>query len=467
MVRLQALLILALSLLVGAAFAGEPPITPGDRLTVVVEGEKELSRTYVVDQDGKIAVPLDGVGKLEVKGLYPNQVQERLADALKKFILNPQVTVEFGERAKINVSVTGQVTRPGQVSLQKGGRLLDALGEVGGETITADIKRLRLTRRGEPEARTFDLAAIRADEKLNLELQDGDAIEVPAIPMLTYRVLGAVEKTGMIQRLERATLLDLIGEAGGTNPVADETRVQVLTRDASQPQLISLKEIRTGKMANPVLPDGAVVTVPEFPHVIVKVFGALDKPGELRLREGSTLIDALTAAGPFKPEADQRAIIVEAGAGQVQRCAVEKVDDASRGMPLKDGMRISVPVRAPIQFAVAGAVQQPNVFPYPRPDEPKVFVTDALARAGGVSGEKSKKPIVVVFRKSASGGEPEQIAIDWEALFGKDLKKRDPSKNIEIQPNDVVYVDVEAEGQRRPGAWEKVLGVARAFIPFL
>ena len=66
----------------------------GDRLRIFVYGQPNLSRLYVVDQAGKIAVPL--IGNVRARGKTTNQLQAAIRAQLgAEYVKDPQVTVDI------------------------------------------------------------------------------------------------------------------------------------------------------------------------------------------------------------------------------------------------------------------------------------------------------------------------------------------------------------------------------------
>jgi len=456
---LKAFVLLLGLLLVLPVTAEEMPISAGDRLTVVVSGEAELSRAYAVDQDGNIVVPL--VGKVPVKGLSPAQAREELTKRLSKFVRGPQVSVEFLERAQITVGFTGAVTKPGPVKLPKGGRLLDGLAQAEGLAMDADAQKLTIQSRGGKEARSLDLRKVLlGDASLNVELKDGDAVYVPRIALNSIRVLGAVKKPGEFKKPETVPLLEAILSAGGLAVDADRRKLQVTRKGVTEPELFSLDDVLTGKASNILLADGDVVTVQAIPKVTVKIFGHVTKPGESEMKAGTTVLEAVTAAGGFAMDADKKAVMLTFATGEVKRLDLDKVNSPDGAMVLEPGARLFVPQAALVRYAVAGGVNTPGLFPMPA-DGAKIFLTDALAQAGGLVDRAKKKNIVVV-RKNPAGGQPILHQVDFKKLL--DPKKRDPSTNMEILPSDVVIVDVDPERERKTNPLELLLGIAGAFI---
>jgi polysaccharide biosynthesis/export protein len=463
-IKLQSIFLTACLLLTGLAAGEEMPATPGDRLNVTVTNEMDLSGNYAVDQDGNIFLPM--VGKVTVKGLSAEKVRDELEKRLRKFVREPQVSVEFLERAQITVGFTGMVGKPGPVKVKKGSRLLDGIAEAGGFTPDlADTENIVIQRRGEAKPRKIDYNRLvsQGDAAQNVELKDGDSVIVPRIPMNLIRVLGAVNKPGDVQRkaVEPLTVLEAVLAGGGPAPDADLVgKVQVLRRGAAQPELLSYEALRTGAIPNPFLKDGDTVTVPSFPKVAAKVFGQVMKPGVTEMREGTTVIEAIAAAGGFIMDSDQRAVFIMNEAGDVRRLDLAKLDSPDVAVVLKPGDRVFVPQATPRRFAVAGGgVPTPGVYPFPADPAQKLSLAEALSQGGGIT-DRAKKKTGVLVRKDPAGGKPTVIPLDLEGLF----VKKNAQANIEVMVNDVIYVDAEPERDRKPSALERILSIAGGFF---
>lgn len=469
MKRQQAFSIIALSLSLAVPYAGtaraeELPTQSGDRLNVVVQGEADLTRAYVVDADGNITVNL--VGKVPVKGLAPAQVRDELTKRLAKYVRDPQVSVDWAERAQISVNVTGAVKKAGAGNLKKGARVLDAIALAEGVLPEADTQKVRLQRRGEPAARMLDLKKLLlGDASINLELQDGDALTVPAVPVSVVRVFGAVKKPGDVKGEEQLTLSQAVEGVGDVTTDADKKKVQILRKNATQPEVIDFDEVRAGKIPNPILKDGDTVTIPEYPKVQINVQGYVAKGGAGELRSGSTVLDAITAAGGFAPDADKMQVAVTEPGGGKRILNLDKVTNPDCLYHLSQGAQVYVPQLPIRRFAVGGGVVEPGTFPFPADPGQKVYLTDALAAAKGPVVRAKKKTIAIV-RKDASG-KPQAMVVDLETYLthkGKGGKDGAIVDNPEIQVNDVVVVDVEPDPrEKKPSILERVLGIASNF----
>ncbi|MBB5761668.1 polysaccharide export outer membrane protein [Methylorubrum rhodesianum] len=155
----------------------EPPaeaallLSSGDKLTMVVFGQTDLTGEYVVDAVGDLNLPL--VGRVRVAGLSPEQaetlVRTRLNDG---FLRSATVSLRLSEMKP--VYVLGEVRSPGSYTYRYGLTVLGAValaggGRVGDRSIT-ELKAEVLTAR--ERLRSLELARLaQRARQLRLEAQ--------------------------------------------------------------------------------------------------------------------------------------------------------------------------------------------------------------------------------------------------------------------------------------------------------
>lgn len=164
-----------------------PPATddttlgPGDVFTVRVYAEDELSGSHRVAPDGTIDFPL--LGSVEVNGLEPPEVAERLQSLLRErdYLRNPHVSVYVDEYASKRVSVVGAVANPGTFPLQPGMTVVQAISMAGGFSSLADRDATVVNRR--VEGRTIQyhvpVGKVTQGQAEDIAVAAGDIIFVP------------------------------------------------------------------------------------------------------------------------------------------------------------------------------------------------------------------------------------------------------------------------------------------------
>lgn len=138
------------AVVVSAAITGGPTgnepylLDTGDRLRVFVYGQPNLSRIYVVDQVGNIAVPL--IGSVRARGRTTVDLEHRIAARLgSQYVKDPQVTVDIFQNRPF--FILGEVRLPGQYPFVSGMTIEQAVAIGGGYTERASHRSFRITRK--------------------------------------------------------------------------------------------------------------------------------------------------------------------------------------------------------------------------------------------------------------------------------------------------------------------------------
>lgn len=140
----------------------------GDRISITVLGERDLSLDLFVDDQGEINYPF--LGEIKVAGLTINQLGEAITDGLKPdYLLDPRVTVQVMEYRKFFVN--GEVQRPGGFSWQPGMTVRKAVALAGGFTARAARSKLLIIREA-------DVAQLPAKVEIDSPVAPGDIVTI-------------------------------------------------------------------------------------------------------------------------------------------------------------------------------------------------------------------------------------------------------------------------------------------------
>ena len=242
--RVAALLGLLAILLPAVAASPQEPVYlvgAGDMLEVRVYGEPDLTRSVIVAEDGSIGFPL--LGRVPVSGLTVRQIERELHLRLgRDFLVDPHVTVLVSGYHSQRVYVLGAVREPGYYELRGPTTLLEILSRAGG-VLPEGGRRLIVVRDGAgsgneepgsgespPAENTHVIDGFKllqqGDTSQNIPLQDRDVVYVPRAREVF--VIGEVTRPGPVIFTENLTLLQAIGQAGGTTEVAAKRRVQLI-----------------------------------------------------------------------------------------------------------------------------------------------------------------------------------------------------------------------------------------------
>jgi polysaccharide biosynthesis/export protein len=129
-----------------AEVEGDGPylLDSGDRLRIFVYGHPNLSRLYVVDQQGAVAVPL--IGEVGARGQTTRGLARAIAARLgAQYVKEPQVTVDIAQNRPF--FILGEVRNAGQYSYVSGLTVNAAVAIAGGYADRANERRIQITRR--------------------------------------------------------------------------------------------------------------------------------------------------------------------------------------------------------------------------------------------------------------------------------------------------------------------------------
>lgn len=223
----------ALLLSVGVAGAAEVLLGPGDMVRIGVYGNPDMGVETRVSEAGTISFPL--LGQVGVGGLAVAAAERKIASLLDSggFLKKPQVNMIITNLASQQVSVLGQVNRPGRYPVDGLRKVLDLLAMAGGIGADGgDVVSLVRTRNGVAQRDTLDVVdmvrtgAVAGD----IEVAGGDVIYVERAPR-AY-IVGEVQRPGPF-RLERAmTVQQALSAGGGLSPRGSLRGVRITRRDA-------------------------------------------------------------------------------------------------------------------------------------------------------------------------------------------------------------------------------------------
>ncbi len=205
---------------------------PGDSIRITVFQNPDLTTETRVSDGGTVAFPL--VGEVALGGRTPTEAGARIAEQLKKgnFIKNPQVTVSVLQVRSRQVSVLGQVARPGRYPLDDtSAKLTDILALAGGISPAGDDSVTVMTRRnGTVEKFQVDVAQMYRGGDLapNVEVQNGDTIFVQRAPV--FYIYGEVQRAGAYRLEPSMSVIHALSLGGGLTARGTERGLRIHRR---------------------------------------------------------------------------------------------------------------------------------------------------------------------------------------------------------------------------------------------
>ncbi len=303
------------SLLAGAclAAAGSAPTSsgyalgPGDKVLIRVADLDEFKgfdeRPQRIEQDGEIRLPL--VGRIRAGGRTVGELESEIAERLKRYLHEPQVTVLVAEYSSRPVSVFGAVDRPGVIQLEGPKTLWEVISMAGG--LRSEVgDTIRITRR--VEQGELPLANARLDETGQFLIADVDVRSVMEMTNPDQNILvrpydvisvsranivyvvGDVQRAGGFVANGKLTLVQALALAGGFAPNANEKEARILRRqEGSDKRLeiaVNLRKVLKGEQEDMTLRPDDILFVP---HSGWKEFGKQALSTTLGIISGLTI----------------------------------------------------------------------------------------------------------------------------------------------------------------------------------
>jgi len=250
----------------------------GDQITVSVPDFPEFNSTGPVDPDGNFLVPI--LGRIPVLGLTLDEVQTKIRLELGRKYLReePEVIAVLTTARPVQLTILGEVQRPGFYSIAPNTSLVQVILAAGGGTPRADLCSIVVRRvlvDGTVLEEKLDLYTplIKGDRLPDLRLQGGDAVIVSKLEVgqetgynrtlvarttltqqnITIRVLAPLVPSGIALRNvslpSGSTFLDVVASL----PVSDRLRINV-----NEVSLLRFDSAKGGIVSQTLSPIAAV-----------------------------------------------------------------------------------------------------------------------------------------------------------------------------------------------------------------
>jgi polysaccharide export outer membrane protein len=212
-------------------------------LDVSVFGVPDYAQEVRVDESGQVTLPF--IGEVKLAGMSLNDAESLLAKRLTErgVFKDPQVVIVEKENASQQVTILGEVQKPGLYPLSGKRTLFDVISAAGGASQKAGDTAV-ITHRNHPEAPetihlSYDASGL---QKANVPVSPGDTI-VLSKAGIVYVVGDVRVPTGVILENPNLTVLKALAMAQGTNPTGQEEIPvplrKILSAKAPDPPLLA------------------------------------------------------------------------------------------------------------------------------------------------------------------------------------------------------------------------------------
>jgi polysaccharide biosynthesis/export protein len=250
----------------GSAAPLAGPIVPGELLEVAEYHTPEFHSSVRVSAAGTVTLPM--IGDIHVEGLDESAAARVIADSLiaKGMLLHPQVTVLVTAYVGQDVTVLGEVGRPGVYPFSAHHRLLDLISAASGLNPTAGGL-VDITHRDHPEAPQMIALDFNqaGSEQQNPELLPGDLVHISRAG-LVY-VVGDVNRPGgfTLDPTQRTTVLQALSLAWGPSQNAALSKALLLHAkdDGRTVTTLNLKRMLHGEDPDLPVAEHDILFVPD------------------------------------------------------------------------------------------------------------------------------------------------------------------------------------------------------------
>ncbi len=448
---------------------------PVVRQVRVIGAVKSPGSAYTMGAGWHVVDAIAAAGGLSVKpervlgrivrsgGVKPLDVAGALAhpNSAANMVLQPDDLIVLDEsRVPNQVTVTGQVAKPGAYELSDGLSLASLLAQAGGVVPGAALKQAQVLRKGVPIP--LDLSGLDTAEGLNpaassFRFQIGDVLMLPE-NQARYGIVGQVVRPAYYPLPERpgdATLLKVLAGAGGLMPDADG-RAATITRTKngqSTSTVVDLEAISKGEAPDTVsIQADDVLFVPKK-TAQVRAIGQMAKAGSFPLTDNMSLMDLVSEAGvPSSGTALSKAYVLRDGKQlpvDLYSVLVQgKSNEAVSGFKLQRDDVLIIP-NVSSQVNVIGMVAKPGAYDL----NENLSLASLIVQAGSVTpGAALSKAYVQRHGRN--------LPVDLQRLLVTG-QADEATTNFRFQAGDVLFVP---QNQARFGVIGQV--VRPGYYPF-
>ncbi len=417
---------------------------PGDRIRVDVFNVPEYSTEYPVLVDGTINLPV--VGTVLVNGLTLPQASALLSNQYARFVRNPLVTVGLISPRPIKVAIAGEVNKAGSYVMNIDGSagasggagatgagagatsrqfptLSQAVQLAGGASQSADLRRVKVQRRG--RIATLNLLRVLqgADGTQDVSLRDGDTIFIPTANSVNATDIARLSGSN-ISTQDSALKVAIIGEVTkpGTYTIKGEAPANNANGRVSLPTLSEALKLAGGATASA---DISRIRVKRMTRTgksqmigvdLVRLLDKGDTRQDLALQDGDTIY---LPSDPVIGSVGSRRLISSSFGPQVQN-------------PIK--VAIVGDVNRPGTYVLKGETNNATSVNNPNSNISPPTVTQAIFSAGGIKPTANIRE--VVLQRFNRGGRGKAVKINlWNLLTQGDI-----SQDLLLQEGDRILI---------------------------
>ncbi|GAB2994721.1 SLBB domain-containing protein [Cyclobacterium sediminis] len=420
----------------------------GDQILVDVYGASQATFDMTVSPEGKILIP--NVGPVNIGGASVESARLRVKNALAQIYSglkgsNPNTFLQLrvGNIRSIQVTMAGELNKPGTYTLPSFANVFNALYLAGGPNEIGSFRNIQVYRDSKSvgQVDVYDFL-VNGNSKGNIVLQDNDVVIVPPI-QIRVELEGPVRRPGLFEVKGDENIHDLLAFAGGFK---SEAYKELITVKRTTNQNLRVDNIFNKEFDSFSIKDGdlfVVGSILERYDNRVQVSGAVFRPGEFAITEGMTVKSLVEIAGGLRGDAfSERATLYRTNPDFTMEVLTLDLGEILTGdavdVPLVREDILNIPSKYDLKeeyyVQISGEVNRTGVFQYAK----NMTVADLITKASGFKESASSANIEIARRvKGEVGGE---IAKILTVSIDENLKISESEREIILEPFDHVFV---------------------------
>ena len=425
----------------------------GDQLLVDIYGASQFEYDLKVNNEGLVFIP--NVGPVNVAGLTVEAATARLKNTLSNIYsglsgqsANTFMQLRVGNIRSIQVSIVGEVFKPGNYTLSSFASVFNAIYASGGIKEDGSFRNIRVYRNSKrvAELDIYDFL-VNGNQTSNVRLQDNDVIMIPPVEK-RVEINGPVKRPGLFEMKSDENLQDLIKFAGGFSNTAYQNVATVFRTTEKE---FKVENIDSQNFANFIPRSGDNFVFGELLERYenrIQVSGALLRPGTFALEKGMGINDLINRAGGLRDDAFMNRAALYRTRPDISLEVVSLniaaiVNGTEEDVFLQREDVLYIPriydLKEEYYVVISGEVNRPGAFAFGE----NMKVADLVLRAGGFKESATSSQIEIARRvkDDVSGKLAEIIHINVD----KDLKISGDNAGLILTPFDHVIV------RRSPG----------------
>jgi len=285
-------------------------LKPHDEVNIDIWGSLNLHYSLTISVDGYIIVP--EAGRVSLNGLTYSEAKKKILNHLActyAFFINAEnpgagkapVDITLGKTAGINVFVSGEIKKPGNININGINASIINILKKSGINSQASLRNIQLKKLN-GKIYIFDLYDFLLKGNLLTEfkyLNDNDIIFVP-LRGKEVNITGAIRRPGIYELLPTEKLSDVIKIAGGLLPGAQQ-KIKIFRVKSD-----NIEEVEATLESDCVLADNDIVDITagdDSNKFRVKIDGEVKHPGNYIYFKNEKVNDFIKRCGGLNDNA--------------------------------------------------------------------------------------------------------------------------------------------------------------------